>query len=69
MFQKAIMQSGSVLNPWARGFQNKEQFAKILNIDPIDEKKIIETLTELSVEELLEFQEQLGDVSVSINFV
>lgn len=57
------MQSGSVFNPWARGYQNTQLFAKKLNIDTKNEKEIIDTLMEFSKEQLLEFQDNLGDVS------
>lgn len=59
------MQSGSVFNSWARGFQNNQLLAKNLKIESCNEKEIIETLIELPIEKLLELQEQLGDVSSS----
>lgn len=57
------MQSGSLLNPWGRGFQNTQFLGEMLNKNDADEKEIIKTLAELPVGKLLEFQEQLGDVS------
>lgn len=57
------MQSGSLLNPWGRGFQNTQFLGEVLNKNHTDEKEVIKTLVELPVEKLLEFQEQLGDVS------
>lgn len=67
LFNKAIMQSGSVFNPWARGYQDIQFIAKTLNLNTSNEKDIIETLIELPFEKLLETQEQLGDVSMMIS--
>lgn len=63
LFHKAIMQSGSVFNPWANGHQDNELYSQILNLNTSDEKTILETLSQLSAEELLNFQVKLNYVS------
>lgn len=63
LFHKAIMQSGTALNSWARGYQRNEQYAQLLGLKTVDEKEILESLQELSSQELLEFQDKLNDVS------
>lgn len=68
LFHKAIMQSGSVFNPWASGKQKNELYAQVLNLKTVDEEEILKALQALSVKELLEFQEKLNDVSVK-NFI
>lgn len=62
LFHKAIMQSGSVFNPWASGETKIEQYAKIFNLNTTDEKQILDVLLNLSEEQLLEVQEKLNDV-------
>lgn len=63
LFHKAIMQSGSVFNHWAKGYHKKEQYAQALNLKTTEEKVILKTLRELPVETLYEFQGKLNDVS------
>lgn len=62
LFHKAIMQSGSALNQWASGSNNKENISQILNLKTTDEKEILETLRELPVEKLFEVQQKLEEV-------
>lgn len=63
LFQKGIMQSGSCFNPWASGHQNNELYSQILNLEVVDEKKILESLQQLPAEELLvNFQNKLNYV-------
>lgn len=66
LFHKAIMQSGSAFNPWARGHQRNEQYAQLLDLKTANEKDILDSLQELSSEQLLLFQEKLNDVGGSI---
>lgn len=61
------MQSGSVFNPWANGHQDNELYSQILNLNTSDDKTILETLSQLSAEELLSFQVKLNYVSVCIH--
>lgn len=63
LYHKAIMQSGSAFNPWAVGNQRNEFYSEVLNLKTTDEEEILQALQALSVEELLEFQEKLNDVS------
>lgn len=63
LFHKAIMQSGSIFNPWAGGYHKSDSYAKALNQKTTEEKEIFKSLQELSAEELLEFQGKLNDVS------
>lgn len=63
LFHKAIMQSGSVFNQWSKGFYNKEQYSKILNLSTTDEKEILNALLKLSAEDIFEVQNKLNDVS------
>lgn len=65
LFHKAIMQSGSIFNPWARGYQSSRRLAEILNLPNSDETEVMETLTNLPVMKVLELQDQLGDVRIS----
>lgn len=68
LFHKAILESGSVFNSWARGYHRSDQFAEALNLKSINEKEILETLQALPPEELLELQGNLEDVSSKIMF-
>lgn len=65
LFHKAIMQSGTVLNSWARGYQRNERYAQLLGLKTVDEKEILKSLQEFSSEQLLEFQDKFNDVSGS----
>lgn len=64
LFHKAIMESGSVFNPWASGHHGVELYSEALDLEKPDEKMVLEKLQELSVEELYELQEQLNDVNI-----
>lgn len=63
LFHKAILESGVVFNSWASGYQRKDLYSQLLNLKSADEKEILEALQALPSEELLDFQEKLGDVS------
>lgn len=56
LFHKAIAQSGSSLNSWARGTRNAAFFAKNLGIVNHHEDEILDILQNLSAEELHEYQ-------------
>lgn len=62
LFHKAILQSGVVFNPWARGFQCTKTLADILKLNDANEKDVVDKLVSLPVEDLLEVQKQLKDV-------
>lgn len=64
LFHKAIMQSGSAFNLWASGHQKNDVYAQLLNLKTTEERNILQNLHEFSVEELLNFQEKLNEVSV-----
>lgn len=63
LFHKAILESGSVFNPWASGHKRNDLYGKFLNLKSVDDKTILEALQTLSSEELLDFQDKLRDVS------
>lgn len=65
LFHKAIIQSASVLCPWARGTNNAEALAKSCGFLETDPSKVLQFLTQLPVEQLLEGQIKLGDVGGS----
>lgn len=44
LFHKAIVQSGSALNPWARGRPNAKDLAECLSWSETDEREIFEKL-------------------------
>jgi carboxylesterase type B len=62
LFHKAIVQSASVLCPWARGVNDAKQLARINGCTDIDNKRVLEFLQHIPVEKLLEGQVKLGDV-------
>lgn len=64
LFHKAILQSGSALNPWASGHQRNDLYSQALNIKTTNEKQILEILQKLSANEICDFQEKLQDVSI-----
>lgn len=64
LFHKAILQSGTVFSPWARGFQSKQKLAEALGLNTLNEKEIIEALVELPVEKLADVQNKLEDVKI-----
>lgn len=68
LFNKAIMQSGSLFNPWARGYHGVELYSQFFDLKTPDEKEVLRKLQQLSVEELYDLQEKLNDVSVYKQF-
>lgn len=62
LFHKAIMQSGTALCQWAKGYYKKEQYIKVLGLKTNDERDILQTLSALPIEKLFKVQESLGDV-------
>lgn len=66
LFHKAIMQSGSVLNPWPYLRPNCLEVMKFLKNDCKSEVEILETLRSISVHDLVEAQNKLAEVSPEI---
>lgn len=62
LFHKAIMQSGSALNAWARGYKNNEQLSQALGLKTSNETEILKALQQLSVDELHAIQDKLVKV-------
>ncbi|RZC37157.1 COesterase and/or Abhydrolase 3 domain containing protein, partial [Asbolus verrucosus] len=58
---KAIIQSASVLCPWAHGVNSAQKLAEIIGFTATDNKKILQFLQEVPVEKLVEGQIKLGD--------
>lgn len=69
LFHKAILQSGSAFNPWARGEQKNELLAQALGLATANERQILEALQELPVEKVLEVQRKIQNVSEKRNCV
>lgn len=59
LFHKAIMESGSVLNYWAKGRRYAKQLAKNLGFETEDEAQILNFLRQHSVEDLVAAQEKI----------
>lgn len=59
LFHKAIMQSGSASNQWARGQHNSRLYSEALNLKTENEKGILENLQQIPVDELHTLQEKL----------
>lgn len=66
LFHKAILQSGTVFNPWARGFQSTKKPAQILKLPVANQRDVVDKLVDLRVEDLLEVQNRLKDVTVQL---
>lgn len=62
LFHKAIMQSGSAINAWARGYKNNEQLSQTLDLKTSNETEILEALQQLSVDKLHAIQDKLVKV-------
>nr|XP_023028102.1 esterase E4-like [Leptinotarsa decemlineata] len=56
LFHKAIMQSGSAFNPWARGRRNALDIAKAMGYKDTDEKIILQKLQNASIRSLMDAQ-------------
>ncbi|CAH1101525.1 unnamed protein product [Psylliodes chrysocephalus] len=62
LFHKAIMQSGSAFNPWARGKRNAADIAKVMGYQPnIDEKTILQKLRQASTKSIVKAQNKVVD--------
>ncbi|RZC40939.1 esterase [Asbolus verrucosus] len=59
LFHKAIAQSGCALNCWAVGYNCTAELAKHLGLEGTNEKKVLEKLQEIEIEELFKAQEKL----------
>lgn len=62
LFHKAIMQSGSVLNPWPHLRPNSLEVMKFVKDDCKNEAEILEALMNASVEKLIDAQCKLSEV-------
>lgn len=62
LFHKAIMQSGSAFNHWARGYYNSELFSQVLDLKTTNENEILNVLQELPIDKLYGIQEKLNKV-------
>lgn len=56
LFHKAIIQSGSCLNPWARGIRNGYNFAKEMGSVSHSDKTILKHLQDVSIKDLYKFK-------------
>ncbi|RZC42615.1 COesterase and/or Abhydrolase 3 domain containing protein [Asbolus verrucosus] len=63
LFHKAIAQSGSSLNCWAKGCSNGKNIANDLGYKETDEKKILEYLRNLSPQKIVNAQHKSPDVN------
>ncbi|CAH1954893.1 unnamed protein product [Acanthoscelides obtectus] len=61
LFQKAIMQSGSCLNVWARGKPNAAEVAKCLGYKETDEKTVLHRLMKESARTIVNSQFKIKD--------
>ncbi|XP_044265021.1 esterase B1-like [Tribolium madens] len=61
LFHKAIVQSGSALNLWARGCSNALEIAKNLGYKETDEKNILEYLKSLPAKKIVDAQLKTPD--------
>ncbi|CAH0550114.1 unnamed protein product [Brassicogethes aeneus] len=53
LFHKAILQSGSALNPWASGDPDStKKLAKVLGLNPSNEREVLDKLQSMKVEDL-----------------
>ncbi|KAJ3638223.1 hypothetical protein MTP99_001625 [Tenebrio molitor] len=61
LFHRAILQSGSTLNVWAKGRRYAPQLAQVLKLHTTDERKILKVLQDLPVEEMYLAAEKIPD--------
>jgi carboxylesterase type B len=66
LFHRAILQSGSTLNVWAKGRRYAPQLAQVLKLHTTDERKILKVLQDLPVEEMYLAAEKIPDVCSNI---
>ncbi|NP_001034534.1 putative esterase [Tribolium castaneum] len=52
LFHKAILQSGCALNLWARSRRYTTELGQVLGLQTTDERKVLEVLQKMSVEEM-----------------
>lgn len=62
LFHKAIMQSGSVLNPWPHLRPNCHEIVKFISGKCQNDAEILETLLKVPVQDLLDAQYKLAEV-------
>lgn len=63
LFHRAIAQSGSALNFWARGNKNGKELARNLGFASEHDEDILNFLEKVPVDKLYEAQEKLKEVS------
>nr|XP_022909380.1 esterase B1-like [Onthophagus taurus] len=61
LFHKAIIQSGTVMDPWTKGKPLGMEFCHYLDIDPSDENEMLTVLLKMPVEDLLTAQLSMRD--------
>ncbi|XP_066154415.1 juvenile hormone esterase-like [Euwallacea fornicatus] len=67
LFQKAIVQSGSVFDPWAWGQRNVLQVAEKLGLNAANEKEALKVLMEAKTEELLSAAYEISDDLLTVS--
>lgn len=68
LFHKAILQSGSALNPWVEGKKNPGEVAKVLGFESNDDKQLLKFLQSVDAEKFHEAQEKITDVRFRFPF-
>lgn len=66
LFHKAILQSGSALNPWVYGSRVAKKIAKILGFESENEKDILTFLQSIPADKFMDAQDVLKDVNAYI---
>nr|CAH64510.1 putative esterase [Tribolium castaneum] len=61
LFHKAILQSGCALNLWARSRRYTTELGQVLGLQTTDERKVLEVLQKMSVEEMYLAAEKVHD--------
>nr|XP_022909379.1 esterase B1-like [Onthophagus taurus] len=61
LFHKAIIQSGSALDPWARGHENSQKLIKALGINVKNNQEALKILKEVPVDDILMAQLSIKD--------
>lgn len=62
LFHKAIMQSGSAINPWSIGQTDVKTLSKLVGLSQPDERELLKALQALPVKDVLRLQQKLRDV-------
>lgn len=67
-FHKAIIQSGSALNPWSLAKPSPADLARAVNCPYTKDEEILNYLQDLPVDKILEGQDKLTDVCKFVNY-